>query len=513
MQNEGEAKVTERVYDFLLRPAAEEPEGVALEFMGKSFTYHQLAERARQLASGLAAHEVPAAASVALMLPNVPQFAEALYGAWMNGNVVVPMNVLLTAPEVRYVLDDASIRVLFVLDVFLERVEAALAGLENPPRVVVIGQPGRHTPYAALLEAAPRALEALYPIEPDTHVLTIYTSGTTGKPKGAVIDNANVVAQLEMIDSGFEPMPGDRALCVLPLFHVFALNAILNSGLRHRYTVVLHPKFDVAATLKSLETEGITIFCGVPTMYFYLLKFATPETRFPKLRYCVSGGSGMPPRVLHAFEERFGAPIYEGYGLTETTVSVASNTVWAKKVGSVGRLYPGVEAKIVDNEGHELPRGERGEIMIRGPNVMRRYLNRAAETLEALSGGWLHTGDIGYLDDEDYLFVVDRKRDLIIKGGYNIYPREIEDVIQQLPQVAEAAVVGIDDEAKGEHVRACISVRPGAKLTQDELERFLAANLAKYKLPNEYVFMNELPKGASGKILKRELRGVPNRSN
>jgi long-chain acyl-CoA synthetase len=217
--------------------------------------------------------------------------------------------------------------------------------------------------------------------------------------------------------------------------------------------------------------------------------------------------------VLQKFEERFGAPIYEGYGLTETTVSVASNTIAAKKAGSVGRSYPGVEVRIVDNEGRDLPRGERGEIFVRGPNVMRRYINRPLDTSEALAGGWLHTGDIGYLDDEDYLFIVDRKRDLIIKGGYNIYPREIEDVIHQLPQVAEAAVVGIDDEAKGEHVRACISVRPDAKLTQAEVETFLAANLAKYKLPNEYVFMNELPKGASGKVLKRELRASLTRSN
>ena len=505
--------MTERVYDFLLRPAAEEPEGVALEFMGQSWTYRQLADRARQVAGGLAAHGVSAGSNVALMLPNVPQFVEALYGAWMNGNVVVPMNVLLTPPEVRYVLSDSNVRVVFVLDAFLERVEVALGQLDDPPRVYVIGQPGRHTPYASLFEAGPRALEELCPTDADTHVLTIYTSGTTGKPKGALIDNANVVAQLEMIDSGFEPLPGDRVLCVLPLFHVFALNAILNSGLRHRYTVVLHPKFDVAATLKSLASEDITIFCGVPTMYFYLLKFAPAEMRFPKLRYCVSGGSAMPLAVLRKFEERFGAPVYEGYGLTETTVSVASNTIAAKKAGSVGRSYPGVEVRIVDNDGRDLPRGERGEIFVRGPNVMRRYINRPADTSEALAGGWLHTGDIGYLDDEDYLFIVDRKRDLIIKAGYNIYPREIEDVIHQLPQVAEAAVVGIDDEAKGEHVRACISVRPDAKLTQAEVEAFLAANLAKYKLPNEYVFMNELPKGASGKILKRELRASLTRRN
>jgi long-chain acyl-CoA synthetase len=216
----------------------------------------------------------------------------------------------------------------------------------------------------------------------------------------------------------------------------------------------------------------------------------------------------MPVDVLREFEARFHAPIYEGYGLTESTVSVACNTELARRVGSVGRPYPGVQARIVADDGKPVAVGERGELLLQGPNIMTGYLNRPKETEQVLAGGWLHTGDIGYLDEDGYLYIVDRKRDLIIKGGYNVYPREVEDVLYQLPQIAEAAVVGIQDAAKGEQVRAVIALRPGATLTESEIDTFLRERLAKYKLPNQYVFMSELPKGPSGKILKRELRAL-----
>jgi len=372
--------MTERVYDFLLKPAAEQPERAAIEFIGRPVSYAALGDRARRVSAGLTQLDVPPEASVALLLPNIPQFVEALYGAWMNGSVIVPLNVLSTAPEIRYFVQDARVRALFTLDRFLPQVEAAIADLPDPPRVIVVGDAGRHISYTTLLESAPRELGALHPIHNDSHVLTIYTSGTTGKPKGAVITNGNVIAQLDMIDARFKPVPGDRSLCVLPLFHVFALNAVLNIGMRHRYTVVLHPKFDVAETLKSLQTDGITIFQGVPTMYFYLLKSAPAQAQFPSLRYCISGGSAMPPEVLREFEGRFHVPVYEGYGLTETTVSVACNSEGAKRIGSVGRPYPGIEIRVVSDDGQILPTGQRGEILARGPNIMARYLGRPEET-------------------------------------------------------------------------------------------------------------------------------------
>jgi long-chain acyl-CoA synthetase len=242
-------------------------------------------------------------------------------------------------------------------------------------------------------------------------------------------------------------------------------------------------------------------------MYFYIMKHPEIATlKFPKLRMCVTGGAAMPVDVLRSFEDKFGVPIFEGYGLTETTVSVCCNRPGAKKTGSVGKPYPAVQLKIVDDEGRETKTGERGEIVVKGSNIMQGYLNRPEATAEAIVDGWLHTGDIGYVDEEGFVFIVDRKKDMIIKGGYNIYPREIEEVLYQMPQVAEAAVVGVQDDAKGEHVRAVISVRPGTDLDEQQVETYLKENLAKYKLPSEYVFVNELPKGPTGKILKRELR-------
>jgi long-chain acyl-CoA synthetase len=494
-----------QVYDYLLSAAAEVPDSAALEFMGKPVSYAALADRALRLASGLEANGIERGASIGLLLPNIPQFAEALFGAWFHGNVVVPMNVLYTAPEIKYLVEDSSIHALFVFEMFLPQVEAALAQLSKQPVVFVVGNPGKHVGYSTLIEGR----EPITPTTPagkDEHRLTIYTSGTTGKPKGAVISNDNVIAQMDMTADLLPPEPGDRALCVLPLFHVFALNGVLGFNIRYRVTIVLHTKFEIAATMNSLQNDGITIFSGVPTMYFYLLKASTPETKFPKLRLCVSGGSSLPVEVLHSFEDKFRVPIYEGYGMTETTVSVCCNREGAKKVGSVGKPFPAIQLKVIDDEGAEVAAKALGEICVRGPNIMQGYLNRPEATAETIIDGWLHTGDIGYVDEEGFVFIVDRKKDMIIKGGYNIYPREIEEVLYQMPQIAEAAVVGIHDEAKGEQVRAVISVRPGAELDEDAVEQYLSQNLAKYKLPAEYVFVTELPKGPTGKILKRELR-------
>jgi long-chain acyl-CoA synthetase len=497
--------MSKHICEYLQDAGTEQPDTVALEFMGRNVSYGMLWRNARKLAAGLESHDIAPGAAIGLMLPNLPQFPEVLYGSWLHGNVVVPMNVLLVAPEIRYLVQDSAIKALFVYEAFLPQVEAAIADMGAPPRVFVVGKAGRHTAYAELMEEV--ALASLRAQSADPHILTIYTSGTTGKPKGAVITNRNLIAQLDMTNDLFVPMQGDKTLCVLPLFHVFALNGILNAGIRNRATIVLHAKFELDATVKSLRSDGITTFAGVPTMYFYILKHPELATlSFPKLRYCVSGGAAMPVEVMRTFETKFNVPIYEGYGLTETTVSVCCNREGAKKVGSVGKPYPVVELRVVDDAGNTVAAGQPGEIIVRGPNIMRGYLNRPEETAQAMADGWFRTGDIGYQDEEGFVFIVDRKKDMIIKGGYNIYPREIEEVLYQLPQIAEAAVVGVSDEAKGEQVRAVISVRPGAELSQEEVEGHLKEQLAKYKLPTEYMFVEELPKGPTGKILKRELR-------
>ena len=494
-----------KLYENLLNAAREVPDRIALEFMGMQLPYFLVAHEAKQVAAGLLALGVKSGDSIGCMLPNIPQFVAVHYGTLMTGCVFVPMNVMLLGPEVKYLVEDSNLKVVVTYEMFAEQVSQAVAGMDNPPQVFVIGaNTAGHRPYPELLGDP----EGFSPVEVDDAlpVMRLYTSGTTGKPKGAEITNANVIANLDMMDSIFSTEEGDKALCVLPLFHCFALNAVLNASIRNRTAVLLHPRFDLDACLKSLKEDAITSFAGVPTMYFYLLKHPQIKETLPKLRYCVSGGAALPVEVLTQWEEVTGVPIYEGFGLTETTVSVSINRPEARKPGSIGRPFATVEMKIFDENDQEMPDGEVGEVVIRGPNVMLGYLNKPEETAEALRNGWFHTGDLGYRDEEGFFYIVDRKKDMIIKGGFNIYPREIEEVLFQLPQVAEAAVIGAFDEVKGEYIVAVIACKPDQEVTEEKVVEHLKANLAKYKLPQEYVFRAELPKGPTGKILKRELR-------
>ncbi len=496
-----------RVHDLLLHAAREAPERTALEFQGNAIPYAALAEEARRVAAGLGELGLRPGDSIGLMLPNMPQFATTLFGAFLGGHVIVPMNVLLTPPEIRYLVEDSRIRLLVVFDAFLPQVESAVKEVRDPPGIVAVGGGAHaHVPYADLAGHEP--IREPFASDAQTHALTIYTSGTTGKPKGAVISAGNILAQIRLMNELFRPAPDDKYLCVLPLFHAFALNGILLPCVANQTPVLLHPRFDVDAAFQALAHEDVTWFGGVPTMYFYLLKHPQAETtRFPKLRVCITGGQAMPVEVLKQFEACFGTPIYEGYGMTETTVSVCINQPGGeRRVGTVGKPYPGCQMKVVDEAGHELPPGVDGEIVVRGPNIMQGYLNKPEASAETLRDGWLHTGDIGHCDEDGFFTIVDRKKDMIIKGGYNIYPREIEEVIYQLPQVAEAAVVGTRDPAKGERVRAVVALKPGQSLDERELRAHVERNLAKYKHPADYRFVAELPKGATGKILKREIR-------
>jgi len=495
-----------RVFDYLLSGAAEMPERTALEFKGQPVSFATVAEEAKRVGAGLRAAGLQPGDAVGLMLPNIPQFASILYGAFMVGARVVPFNVLLQPPEIRYLVEDSDIKYIFTWEGFLPRVIEGVREMTAPPAIIVLGaNAGEHHKFGEFVRPANDFVPHDSRVEDP--ILTIYTSGTTGKPKGAILTNHNVVSNLQMMDAIFQPLEGDKALCVLPLFHVFALNGLLLAGIKNRNTVVLHPQFVLEDAVKSLANDGITMFAGVPTMYFYILKH--PEAgkiKFPLLRTCISGGAAMPVDVMRQFEEAFGVPICEGYGLTETTVSVSCNRPGGvRKPGSIGQPYAEVEMKVVDDNGKEVANGEIGELIMKAPNVMIGYHNKPEATAEALKDGWFYSGDLGYRDDENFFYIVDRKKDMIIKGGYNIYPREIEEVLYQLTEVAEAAVVGVFDEAKGETVRAVIALKPGRELSEDRVREHIDANLAKYKHPQDYMFMPELPKGPTGKILKREI--------
>jgi long-chain acyl-CoA synthetase len=293
----------------------------------------------------------------------------------------------------------------------------------------------------------------------------------------------------------------------LPLFHLFGLNIILISALKKKVTVVLHPRFEIDQVVKSLAEDGITHFAGVPTMYYYILKYPGIENiKFPKLRIGYCGGAPISVKILKEFEEKFNIYINEGYGSTELSGSICSTLPGQpRKIGSIGKPLQGVEMKVCDEMGNELPPNKVGELVIKSPTLMKGYLNKPNDTEEVIKNGWYYSGDLGYMDEDGFFYIVDRKKDMIIKGGYNIYPREIEEVIYQLPEVSEAAVVGIHDEAKGEIVRALIVLRSGHTLSKEDVAKHLEINLAKYKIPQEILFVDDLPKGPTGKIIKREI--------
>ncbi len=436
-----------------------------------------------------------------MQLPNVTYFPIVYFAVLRLGAVAVPMNPLLKAAECGYHLRDSGARLIVGWHGFAEpgRAGSAEAGAEC--LLVVPGE------LEGLLADAEPVTEVVERDDADAAVI-IYTSGTTGTPKGATLTHGNLRAgarvALDLVGAG----PESVAVATLPLFHVFGMNSLMNTTLLARGLLTLVPRFDPTKVLEVIERDRATTFAGVPTMYTALLNHPDRD-RFDTstLSLCVSGGSALPVEVLKGFDGAFGAKILEGYGLSETTGMASFNPRdRERKPGSIGVPVGGTEMRVVDDDGQQVPQGERGEIVLRGPFVMAGYWDRPDATAEVMAGGWFHTGDIATVDDDGYFFIVDRKKDLIIRGGYNVYPREVEEVLYTHPAVLEAAVVGVPDDALGEEVGAAVVLKPGATATVDELRDHVKAAVAAYKYPRQVWLVDELPKGPTGKILKREIR-------
>jgi long-chain acyl-CoA synthetase len=350
----------------------------------------------------------------------------------------------------------------------------------------------------------------IVPTGGDETAVLLYTSGTTGKPKGAELTHLNLYMNCTVAGELFEFEKTDVLVAVLPLFHVFGLSSVLNTTVRYGGTLVLIPRFELEPVVDAIERHRCTIFSGVPTMYFGLLHMDTSGRDLSSLRVGVSGGAAIPGEVIRAFEEKFpGCVVLEGYGLSESTSTTTFNVnAEQRKVLSIGTPIWGVQVRVVDEDDAPLPAGEAnvGEIVIRGHNIMKGYYNKPEATAEAFKNDWFHTGDLAYMDQDGYFFIVDRKKDLVIRGGYNVYPREVEEVLYEHPAVAEAAVIGKPDEKLGEEVLAFVALKPGASAEPAELISFTKERLAAYKYPREVRIVDELPKGATGKILKKELR-------
>ncbi|MBR0575137.1 long-chain fatty acid--CoA ligase [Proteiniclasticum sp. BAD-10] len=479
------------------------PNSIAIKYKGNCITYNELDTAVNQYASLLSKLGVKADDRVLLSCPNSPEFIYSYLSVVKNGAVIVPMNLQLTMTEIRYLLDDSGAKFMLIHPAILKAMNQSQGSLEEllNLQVFVLDEVFKQD----LLEIPLVEVEA---ISDENAVSTfLYTSGTTGKPKAAMLTHKNLVTNAEQCRVAFSTTAEDNFMCVLPMFHVFGFTVSVLNPLWTGATVTILEKFHPKEIVESFIQDEVTVFAGVPTMYVVLLEACKNSVLFPKLRLAISGGAAMPVEVLRQAKDILKLPVVEGYGLTEASPVVSFNPLHGmQKVGSIGVPLQGIACKIVDEKDVELPAGTVGELITVGDNVMRGYYKKETETAEALKNGWLHTGDLAKKDDEGYLYIVDRKKDLIITGGLNVYPREVEEVIYQFPKVKEAAVVGVPDNLRGEMVKAFIVLKTGEECTSRELLAYLKENLAGYKLPKKIEFIPELPKNGSGKILKRMLK-------
>lgn len=511
----------------LAEAARRRPDHTGLVEGERRITFADLWRQARTQAAALVAAGVRPGDKVALMAPNTAEFPRAYYAILAAGAVVVPVHLLLSSGEVAHVLRDSGAELLLCHAAQAETGGEAAADtgarmLTIGPEVRVPGADGRLEDLAETVEPLPTYVTR----EAEDPAVIFYTSGTTGVPKGAVLTHLNLVmnATTNAFDS-HEVRRDDITLGALPLYHTFGQTASMNSTWRVGATLVLQPRFDAAAAIDLMVAEGVTSFQGVPTMYVRLLEAAADAARLPRLHRCISGGASLPVTVLEKFHQVFDAPVYEGYGLSETSPTAAVNQpAFGTRAGTVGHAVWGVDVEIARPEPADridlLPAGELGEVVVRGHNVFAGYLGRPEETAVALvddggasvsegvaGGGWFRTGDLGTKDVDGFLRIVDRKKDLIIRGGFNVYPREVEEALLHHPGVAEAAVIGLPHPTHGEEVCAVlIAGKDGPAPTADEIIAWSKERLAKYKYPRRVEFVDAYPLGPSHKVLKRELR-------
>jgi long-chain acyl-CoA synthetase len=480
--------------------AEKDGDHVAVKLDDAEFTYAELDEASARVAGLLRARGIEAGDRVGIMLPNVPYFLACYYGVLRAGGVVVPMNVLLRKREVAFYLRDPEAKLLFAWHDFAED---AQSGAEEAGVECIVVTPGE---FEELLGAAD-PLEEVHEADDDDTAVILYTSGTTGTPKGAELTHQNLTRNAKIATGLFDLGEGTVILGALPLFHSFGQTCSMNATMSAGGTLTLIPRFDPAKALEIIQRDEVTVFLGVPTMYGAMLH-CSERDKFDvsTLEFCGSGGSAMPVELMRGFEEAFGAKVLEGYGLSETSpVASFNHPDRERKPGSIGTPIDGVEMKVVDEDGHPVDQGDVGEIVIRGHNVMKGYWNRPDATEESIRDGWFHSGDMATVDEDGYFFIVDRKKDMIIRGGYNVYPREIEEVLYEHPAVREVAVLGIPHDEYGEEVGAAVALKEGEEVSADELRKFVKDQVAAYKYPRHVWFVDELPKGPTGKILKREI--------
>jgi long-chain acyl-CoA synthetase len=523
--------------DLIERVVSEFPERHATEFYGAKLTYRQLWNQILKMATGLAGLGVKPQTRVAIMLPNCPQTIIAYYATLWLGGVAVMTNPMYVEREMEHQWNDAGVEVLIVLDHLYPRVEKVLP--KTGIRSVIV---------TSLREYLPFYLKWLYPLKakkqnlfmnvryddkvrnftalirqsqpvatgcswrPDDLALLQYTGGTTGVAKGVMLTHANILANVMQISAWFPELRRgqERLVAILPFFHVFGMTVTMNWALFTGSTIILVPKFQVDEFLKLLHKSKPTIFPGVPTIFVAIVNHPRiTDYDLSSIRFCITGSAPMPVEILTQFEKMTGSVIVEGFGLSESSPVTHVNPIGGvRKPGSIGLPVSDTDARLVplDLSEQEVPVGEEGELVVKGPQVMKGYWNMPDETNQVLRDGWLYTGDIAKMDEDGYFYIVDRKKDMVIAGGYNIYPREIEEVLYMHPKVMDAVIIGIPDPYRGETVKAFIVPKPGVALTEKEVLDFCRTRLAAYKMPRVVELREALPKTMVGKVLRRQLR-------
>jgi long-chain acyl-CoA synthetase len=477
-----------------------------LFFKDEEITYQQLTDRMRALACGLVRMGVKKANNVALLIPNRPEFMYSFFGVMRAGGVAVTINTLLKGEEITYIVNNCEAEAIIVTDDHLDLFRSIKNDCPRVKHVISTTDDDDVVSFETLLNTP--IDESLLPsIAESDHASIIYTSGTTGRPKGVILTHGNYISDTKMMNEAVKMTAEDRLLCILPLFHVNAQVVTTLAPLYAGASMVLMEAFSPKKFLAALERYRATAFSGVPTVYAILNNQPDAEQYdLSKLRFCVCGGAPMTVGVFEEFEKKYKAFILEGYGLSEGTCASSANPLGGKrKVGSIGLPYKGQPMKIFDDNDNEAPTGTVGEIVVRGPNVMKGYYNNPEATADTLRNGWLHTGDLGYVDEDGYFFIVGRKKEMIIRGGENIYPKEIEEVVYRHPAIREATIVGLPDEVWGEEVAAFVVLRDQSSLTEEDLINYCKEHLADYKCPRKVFFVQDLPKTATGKIQKNKV--------
>ena len=504
--------------------AIEKPEKVAYRFMGKDTTYAEFEQIVSRFAKGLQDLGVQKGDHVAFLLGNTPHFLISLYATMRLGATAIPINPMYTPDEISYIIRNGDVKVIVAVDALLPLIEKGVQALSQveafiicetthdvPEKVASLSDAARVKTYlfSQIVVTASGLAEPVDLADEDIAII-LYTSGTTGSPKGAMLTHRNIYSNARDVANYLSLVEEDRIIATLPVFHVFALTVVINAPLLNGATILLAPRFSPTETFAIAKEQKATIFAGVPTMYnfLYQLPDSNPED-FSTIRIAISGGSSLPVALLHNFEEKFNVEILEGYGLSEASPVTCFNPLDNnRKPGSIGININNVVNRVVDVNGQDVPVGEVGELIVQGPNIMKGYYKMPEETAVAIRDGWLYTGDLAKKDEDGYFFIVDRKKDMIIVGGFNVYPREVEEVLFAHKSIVEAAVIGVPDANFGEAVHAFVVLKDGVETTSEEIISYCAKHLVKYKVPKIVEILDELPKNTTGKILRRSLKKV-----